>query len=389
VPTASFDTAFNEPEETIDERGYLDANYDAALAPDLHVLGRLAYDRYTYRGDYPYDDLPVNRDDTVASSVSTEWQLTKTLAGGHTLVAGMEFRDNLEQRQLNFDVVEPRVYAVQDDRKTRNGGLYAQGEFRVSDLLLLNAGLRYDYYFESFGGTLNPRLGAIFGPSARTTFKLLYGEAFRAPNAYERFYYAANLNTQTLDPEDIRTYEGVFEQYLGEHDRLSVSLYRYAVDDLITQQVDAAGELYFDNLSRVSARGAEIELERKYDNGMTIRGSYAWQKTRNPDTGEELTASPRHLAKLNFALPIRSWACLGAELQYQGTARTLLGNEADDFTLANVSFQTAPRKDGFQFEAGIYNVFDTRYAYPGAEDHLQDTITQDGRTFRLKVTRRF
>jgi iron complex outermembrane receptor protein len=387
VPTASFDTAFNEPEKTIDERGYLDATYDAALARDLHVLGRLAYDQYTYRGDYPYNDAPVNRDDTVGTSVSTEWQLTKTLAGGHTLVAGMEFRDNLQQRQLNFALVEPRVYIVQDDRKTRNGGLYVQGEFRVSDLLLLNTGLRYDYYFESFGGTLNPRLGAIFSPTARTTFKLLYGEAFRAPNAYERFYYPAN--TATLEPEDIRTYEGVFEQYLGERDRLSVSLYRYAVNDLITQQVDAAGELYFDNVSRVTAHGAEIELERKYDNGTMIRGSYAWQKTRNPDTREELTASPRHLAKLNFALPIRSWASLGAELQYQGAARTLLGNEAGDFTLANVSFQTAPRKNGFQFEAGVYNVFDTRYAYPGAEDHLQDTITQDGRTFRLKVTRRF
>jgi outer membrane receptor for ferrienterochelin and colicins len=389
VPTASFDTTFNEAEETLDERGYLDATYDAALAPDVHVLGRLAYDQYTYRGNYPYDDLPMNRDEAVATSVSTEWQLTKTLAGGHTLVAGMEFGDNLKQRQLNFYLVEPRVYGVQDDRKTRNGGLYVQGELRVSDLLLLNTGLRYDYYFDSFGGTLNPRLGAIFSPTARTTLKLLYGEAFRAPNAYERFYYAANLSTQTLEPETIRTYEGVFEQYLGDRDRLSVSLYRYTVDNLITQQVDDLGELYFDNVSRVSAHGAEIELERKYDNGTMIRGSYAWQKTRNPETSEELTASPHHLAKLNFTLPIRSWASLGAELQYQGAARTLLGNQADDFTLANVSFQTAPRKDGFQFEAGVYNVFDTRYAYPGAEDHLQDTITQDGRTFRLKVTRRF
>jgi outer membrane receptor protein involved in Fe transport len=389
VPTASFDTAFNEPEATIDERGYLDATYDATLAPDLHVLGRLAYDRYTYLGDYPYDNEPVNRDDTTAESVSTEWQLTRTLAGGHTLVAGMEFRDNIEQRQLNYDEVVPRNYIVADDRKTRNGGLYLQGELRVSDLLLLNAGLRYDYYFESFGGTLNPRLGAIFSPSARTTFKLLYGEAFRAPNAYERFYYTANASTQTLEPETIRTYEGVFEQYLGDRDRLSVSVYRYAVDDLITQLVDAQGELYFDNVSRVSAHGAEVELERKYDNGTLLRASYAFQKTHNPDTGEELTASPRHLVKLNAALPLGSWASVGTELQYEGSVRTLAGNTAQDFTLANLSFQTAPRKNGLQLEASVYNVFDTRYAYPGAEDHLQDTITQDGRTFRIKLTRRF
>ena len=389
VPTASFDTAFDRPEETTDERAYLDATYDAALAPDLHVLGRLAYDRYTYRGNYPFDDQPVNRDDTLAESVSTEWQLTRTLGGGHTLVAGMEFRDNIEQRQLNYNETVPRNYIVADERKTRNGGLYLQGEFRVSDLLLLNTGLRYDYYFESFGGTLNPRLGAIFSLSARTTFKLLYGEAFRAPNAYERFYYPANATTQTLEPETIRTYEGVFEQYLGERDRLSVSVYRYAVDGLITQRIDAQGDLYFDNVSRVAAHGAEVELERKYETGVLIRASYALQKTHNPDTGEALTASPQHLVKVNVALPLGSWASVGTELQYESSVRTLAGHTAQDFTLANLSFQTVPRQNGFQLEAGVYNVFDTHYAYPGAEDHLQDTIAQDGRTFRIKLTRRF
>jgi iron complex outermembrane receptor protein len=352
----------------------------------LHVLWRLAYYRYTYRGDYPIDDVLLNRDYTAAESVSTEWQLTRTLDGGHTLVAGLELRDNIEQRQLNYDEIDPRVYLVSDDRTTHNGALYLQGEFRLSDLLLLNTGLRYDYYFEGFGGTLNPRLGAIFSPGARTTLKLLYGEAFRAPNAYERFYYPT---ADTLQPETIRTYEGVFEQYLGERDRLSVSLYRYAVDDLITQQVDAEGTLYFDNVSRVSAHGAEVELERKYDNGALVRVSYAWQRTVNPDTDEELTASPRQLAKANVGVPLGRWGFLGAELQYQSSVRTLAGNTAGDFTIGNLNFQTTPRKNGFQLEAGVYNLFDTRYAYPGAADHLQDTITQDGRTFRIELTRRF
>jgi len=69
--------------------------------------------------------------------------------------------------------------------------------------------------------------------------------------------------------------------------------------------------------------------------------------------------------------------------------RTLAGNTAGDYLLANLSIQTKPRQNGLQFQAGIYNVFDTRYAYPGAEDHLQDTIAQDGRTFRIKIMRQF
>lgn len=397
VPTASFGTAFNRNEETLDERGYLDAAYETGLTDTLNLRGRVAYDRYIYRGDYPFDyadthdpkDLLVNKDDTLGTALSTEWQLTKALAGGHTLLGGFEFRDNLKQRQLNFDDVAPRVYAIADDRQTRNGGVYVQGEFKIAAPLMLNAGLHYDYYFEGFGGTLNPRVGAIISPTARTTFKLLYGEAFRAPSAYERFYYAANAASQALSPETIRTYEAVMEQYLGRRDRLSISVYRYAVSGLISQVADDQGEVFFENVARVSAHGAELELERKEDSGLLIRGSYAWQRTSNPDTGQELTTSPRHLARLNLAAPIRTWGSVGAELQYQSSVRTLAGLRDREFTVANINVRTPDRPAGLQLEAGVYNLFDVRYAYPGAEDHAQGSIVQDGRTFRIKLTRRF
>jgi iron complex outermembrane receptor protein len=305
------------------------------------------------------------------------------------VLGGFEYRDNLKQRQINYDDVEPRIYAVDDDRQASNAGVYLQGEFKITAPLLLNAGLRYDYYFEGFGGTLNPRVGAIFSPTARTTFKLLYGEAFRAPNAYERFYYATNATALSLKPETIRTYEGVLEQYLGERDRLSVSVYRYAVSDLISEVADSEGELFFENVARVSAHGAEIELERKYDNGALIRGSYAWQETTNADTGQTLSASPKQLVKLNLSAPLRSWGSLGAELQFQSRMRNLDGSFDRAFTIANVSLQTRPLAAGLELAAGVYNLFDTRYAYPGAEENTQPSIVQDGRTFRIKITRRF
>ncbi len=70
--------------------------------------------------------------------------------------------------------------------------------------------------------------------------------------------------------------------------------------------------------------------------------------------------------------------------------RTLAGHATNDFTLANLSFQTAPRWNRFQFEAGVYNLLDTRYAYPGAEDHVQDTIAAGwAEPSVIKLTRRF
>lgn len=38
---------------------------------------------------------------------------------------------------------------------------------------------------------------------------------------------------------------------------------------------------------------------------------------------------------------------------------------------------------------GVYNLFDTSYAQPGAEEHTMAVIEQDRISVRLKVTYRF
>jgi outer membrane receptor for ferrienterochelin and colicins len=397
VPTASFETVFNAAERTADRRSYLDLQYRHAFSDALNLSGRLTYDRYSYLGDYPIETaaegdpsrIIVSKDDSLGTWAGTEWQVTRTLAGGHTLVAGVEYRENLQQRQLSYDDIQPRVYTVDERPHSRNAALYAQGEFTLSPKVLLNAGLRYDDYFDTFGGTFNPRIGLIVSPNERSTVKVLYGKAFRAPSAYEQYYYEANETSRRLQPETIRTYELVFEQYLGPLDRVNLSAYRYAVDGLITQLADADQNLYFANVTRVTARGAELEFERRYENGPLLRMSYARQRTRDDDTGQELTSSPRQLAKFNLGLAIWGAGDLGTELQYQSATRTLAGARVPGFTLANLYFRSARRVLGAQLSAGLYNVFDRRYAYAGAEDHSQDTLQQDGRTWRIEMMRHF
>jgi iron complex outermembrane receptor protein len=38
-----------------------------------------------------------------------------------------------------------------------------------------------------------------------------------------------------------------------------------------------------------------------------------------------------------------------------------------------------------ELSAGVYNLFDEDYSHPGAAEHTQDLLEQDGRTFRLKL----
>ena len=166
--------------------------------------------------------------------------------------------------------------------------------------------MRYDNY-SSFGGTTNPRLALIYKPWEKTILKLLYGDAFRAPNVYEQYYADNGVTAKPnpdLRPEKIRTYELVYEQYLGEHFRSSLSGFYYRIDDLITQQTDTDGLLIYRNVGNIEARGMEVEIEGKWTDGLQGRASYVLQETKDQETGNELTNSPRHLVKLNLSAPL-------------------------------------------------------------------------------------
>ena len=67
----------------------------------------------------------------------------------------------------------------------------------------------------------------------------------------------------------------------------------------------------------------------------------------------------------------------------------MTGHRADDFVIVNLTLFSRNLAPNLEVSASIYNLFDTKYGYPGSADHLQETITQDGRSFRVKLTYKF
>jgi outer membrane receptor for ferrienterochelin and colicins len=398
VPTASFDTIFNDPrEETRDRRAYLELNYQHRISDTVEVQARGFYDDYLYRGAYPYElaepgdppDPAMYRDAAIGKWFGTEWQLSAELGGRHTLQVGGEYRDNLREYQDAYYDLAPRAYDLQDDRSSDTLGLYVQDEFKLHDKLLLTAGLRFDRYVENFGSTLNPRMGLIYSASQSGTLKALYGQAFRAPNAFERFYNPEQVNQPELNPETIKTYELVYEQYLGHRYRVGASAYYYDVNELITQTQTELGDQYFANLDEVRAAGIELEGEARFDSGLRLSVSYALQKAKDAISGSELSSSPRHLARLHLSVPTYRGVLASLELQYNGASRTIRSARCDGFLTTNVTLLSQNLVRGLELAIGVYNVFDERYGYPGSADNVQDTIEQNGRTAQGKLTYRF
>jgi iron complex outermembrane receptor protein len=398
IPTASFGQVFNDNRsQTIDTSSHFILRYSRPILHDAEFTANVYFDRSIYHGVYVYAPAAgqvldvLNQDASRGDVLGTNARITKTLGRKHKATFGTEFRDNLRQDQTNYNL-NPFQPVLDDLRSSQEWAVFAQDEFAIRKGLILNAGLRHDQY-QQFGGTTNPRVALIYSPLNRTTLKLIYGQAFRAPNNYE-LYYGDQVSVEpnpNLQPETIRTEEFVWEQDLGGDFRLSTGVFGNQFADLITQQIDPkTGFIVYDNSESAHSRGFEVEFGGKMRSGIEGRLSYTLQKTFDPATGLPLSDSPAQLAKANVIFPMaRRRLTLAFELQYTSSRETLTGTELPSYVICNLTMTTREFGKGFRVSGSLYNVFNSPYSDPVGAEIVGSAVRQNGRDFRIQLTHTF
>ena len=386
VPTGSFGQVFNDARSmTEDTQTFINLSYDRTLARDWQIYGRLGYRRSDYRGHYPLQpDGLMNRDLASGKWWNGELRLLNTSFEGHRLLFGAELQDNLQQLQKNYDFTA--VYLDTPYRSVR-WGVYVQDEISLLDTLTLTAGARYDY--NPLGGaSANPRIALIWRPWDATTLKLLYGTAFRAPNAFERNYEALGFKANpALKPERIETLEFALEHFATPSTRMAASLYYNQIDNLISQTAISATQTQFDNIAKAHALGAELEAEQRFRDGTRLQLSYSVQRTEDGDH-RVLTNSPLHMAKLHLSTPLWSEHWRGGLETLYLSERLSKAGRVDGQVLVNLTV-SGDVLENLKASFGVYNLLDQHYADPVGDNFRQDRIYQDGIGFRLKLDARF
>jgi iron complex outermembrane receptor protein len=397
-PTAAYGTEFGAPGAgTRDRFAFAELKYDRLTDRQDLVALRVYHDDYEYSGDYPYADAAVNpvpphrflnRDRGRARTLGGEVRLTGSIFEAHRVTGGLEYRNGYRQDQVNENESPPSTI-LNDHRSNDSFGIFLADEYALREDLTLTAGARFDH-FRSFGNTLNPRLALIWAPWAGCDLKLMAGRAFRPPSVYES-RYADGLTMKPnpdLRPETITTYEAAWEQFLGAHLRIVASLYHYRIHDLIGLETDPADAMtVFRNRGRVRATGAEAEIEGRWETGVEGRVGYAVQKAVDDSTGREIDNSPRHTAKLNVAAPlVRDRLVVGFESQFASRRNTPSGGRAGAASISNLTMTSLGRGGFPEVSCSIYNLFDRPYGEPADIDQRQNTIPQDGRNYRLKLS---
>ncbi|MGO9605376.1 MAG: TonB-dependent receptor plug domain-containing protein [Candidatus Binataceae bacterium] len=397
VPTAYYGALFNDPRtQNFDYHQYFDLSYQHSFGDTWNFTARTSYDQARLQAPVAYSTgLPDGSTTVDTYSFRGNWwnseaKLNWTLFKKHKITLGTQVMDNLRQDQGDYTAIGNTFVA--DPASSTIWAFYTQDEFAITHTLSLSAGLRYDHY-SYFGGTTNPRLGLIYHPHHTTALKLLYGTAFRAPEPFEMSpdYGPFYDNNFQLKPETIRSVEGVVEETLGQHFTLEGSVFRNWINNLITVETNPADGLsIYENSGQVNATGVEVELDGRFAGGLQGRASYSYTATEQPVTHQTLPNSPTQLGKLNLSVPVvHQWLFASLEAQYTSPVQTLAANTVSGFSVFNVTLLGHTLGKHLDVSASVYNILDKKYFDPGRPEDPEDSIQQDGRNFRIKLTGRF
>lgn len=388
IPTGAFEIVFNDESSwTLDERSFVELKYDHKIGAGKNIMLRGFFDHYFYKGAYPYNILSFDASD--GKWVGVESQLWWDLASNIRLTMGVEYQNHLR--------ADYRLWDAETTYFNKNFPFslvcfYLQEEYQLTKNLSLTFGVRRDEY-STVGSSTTPRAAMVYNPTKSGTFKLLYGEAFRAPNVYEHNYedpFAGWKANHSLKPEKIRTAEILWEQRLTDQLLGIISLYNYKMKDLIDPTIDPTDSLgQFRNVGEVRANGLELELNARLKKGLSGYANYTFQNVQDADTKEKLTNSPSHIMKMGLCYPLLKHLYTAAELQYETERITVYRTKTDPYLLTNLNLSAKPLFNHVKLWVLIKNLFDVTYTTPGGYEHLQDAITQNGRNFAVKLEYKF
>ncbi|MFZ2267255.1 MAG: TonB-dependent receptor [Azonexus sp.] len=269
--------------------------YDAEIAANTKTSIDVYYGHFGYKQDAP--------EGSSLWLAGGEWRgvdakLVGTSLNGHTMVLGTEWRDDYSQWSRYSNPYYTDEYAA----KRQTTSIYLYDDISLADRLKLNIGGRWDKRNDR-QATFSPRGALVWLPIDGTTLKFSAGQAHRQQTA--------GMEGNLKNPDGIQakgeratTRELVWEQMFGPKTRLITSLFRYRLDDfLFGSHYDGTVGYYVPDSGTMRSKGAEIELEHVWNNGMRLRTSYTSQDTRD-DQGQLPVNLARNIGKINLSAPV-------------------------------------------------------------------------------------
>ncbi|MEW6741448.1 MAG: TonB-dependent receptor [Planctomycetota bacterium] len=390
IPTADWGATFDSSESyIITQRELLELRWQRELESGHRVDARGFYDTFEWFDVYDYEPAsPEFRDEIDARWYGAELGFHLSLAENHSLqLAGeTQYVDALNQA---YPRDRSEFISTRDSFHIYK--ISGAHEWAVSERFRLAGGLQYNAN-SSFDDKVVGRLAALLEPGSRDTLKLIVGQGFRNPSAYEAFYddgmsIAANPD---LTSEEILAYEIAYDRPVAEGWTVSLAAYRNHVrNGIVILPLPSNPDVQsFRNEGDFDTTGFEAGVSGDLGKGVRGLAMFAYQT----DSGEDLVNFPSYLASLNLAVPLFASpfsvvvrnAYVGSRLDREGN-RTIDSNLMTDLLLRADAWPL----EAADFSVGVYNLFDDEMGHAGGDEITPLDVVGPGRTYAARLTVRF
>ena len=278
------------------------------------------------------------------------------------------------------DVIATSNFGPQGESR-RILGAFVQDKVELRDDLHATLGVRFDHYSD-FGSATNPRAALVYQSSEHTVFKLMYGQAFRAPTVLElsSINSPRSIGNENLRPEKIRTLELAWLQEVGPYQFTFTGYRNWISNQIVRRVLDRATDprATWINSGSTDLSGVELELQAFITPRLSVRGSYAhgFEVADNPQS------HPRNQGAVAFNYRHGRWNA-NLNMTYRGsidTASTILPQRLDGAWTANLHLRY--KLQDLTLLGGISNITDDDTGeFTGAP--IPGGSPVRGRTFRL------
>jgi len=299
---------------------FVEAGYKKDISKDISLHARAYYDKNTpnntlevFPAGFP---APIYPNGILANS---SWESTKkgmevvgTYRGDNfVFISGMMFeKQNIDKPTeiQNYDpltmapyptmtLLPPELRSIAPvDREVY--AFYGELIYEFSKSLKVSLGTRYDH-FSDFGGTVNPRTGIVWEANENNIFKVMYGEAFRAPT-FAELYNQNNpsiIGNPNLNPEKIKTVELGWQNSSFKRADFTLTLFHNKITDIIS----LGNTNMYGNEGSLVVLGLESEIKYNLGRGSYILANYTYQEPKNDDYDKALLSGiSKHTAYIGL-----------------------------------------------------------------------------------------
>lgn len=288
---------------------------------------------------------------------------------------------------VRFDLFTPQKREVKS--------AYLQDQWRVNEQLSFTTGVHHDHY-DDFGSNTSLRGGLVYTPTKDRTWKLLYGEAFRAPSFMETRAGLASggLSNPALKPELINTSEFAWTENFA-WGRLSATYYQNHLRDVVTKVVieDIVTGLTAaqpQNGGHIDIEGIELEVDAQLDERWLVKAgiSHVFSGT----DGQPVSDNSGFVVLNYFGKPLN----INLKGYYHGSVLSrqadgvnhLKDIEIDGHWVWSLNSKYRLGED-WQLSFQIDNLFDEQYTTYTRQQGLEYGLPARGRRFQGSIEYQF